>query len=307
MILLFSISGYAQSIEVFADTDTTEYIVGDFIEYTLEMKYSKDIRVELPSVIDSISVLEFIKEEQAIEQIIEGENYSLRTFIFSRYDSADVTISAFNINYYVGNETEASVIRVNPVNILVRTIEVDASSDIQDVKAPIKIQLDWLLIALIILAILILALGGYYGYKHYQSKKTGVVKEKKIIKIPAYKIALEALDDLDYKKLWQQGHVKEYHSEITGIIRRYFEERFNFLAMEMTSSEIMNNLSDSVEAKEIMDETKEFLSNADMVKFAKFKPIPSVNEEMLKQAYDIVNKTKVEEEIKVETVEVENV
>jgi hypothetical protein len=44
-----------------------------------------------------------------------------------------------------------------------------------------------------------------------------------------------------------------------------------------------------------------------LVKFAKFKPIPTINEDMMKQAYEIVNKTKVEEEVKVETLEVKNV
>jgi hypothetical protein len=42
-----------------------------------------------------------------------------------------------------------------------------------------------------------------------------------------------------------------------------------------------------------------------MVKFAKFVPMPTVNEEMMKQAYNIVNKTKQDEEVKVVT-EVEN-
>ncbi len=306
LLSLLSYSAYAQSIEVFANTDTTEYMVGDYITYTLEMNYSNNIRVEVPSIIDSLSILDFIKEETPVKQTSEDGVYELRTFTFSKYDSSDVTIPAFNISYYVGNETEASLIRVNPVDILVRTIEVDTSGDIQDVKAPLKIALDWLFIILILLGVLILAVGGYFAYKHYRAKKTGVVKEKRIIKIPPYKIALEALDELDYKKLWQQGQVKEYHSEITGIIRRYFEDRFNFLAMEMTSAEVMESLEQSDSAREVIEETREFLGNADMVKFAKFKPIPSVNEEMMKQAYDIVNKTKVEEEVKVETVEVNN-
>lgn len=306
LFVLLSVSSYAQSIEVFANTDTTEYIVGDYITYTIEMKYSNDIKVEFPSVIDSISVLDFIKEEEPIVQKIDEGTYELRTYIFSKYDSSDVTIPSFAINYYVGNETEASVIRVNPVDILVRTIEVDASGDIQDVKAPLKISLDWLFIIFIVMGVIILVIGGYFGYKYFQSKQTGFVKEQKIIKIPPHKVALKALDELDYKKLWQQGMIKEYHSEITGIIRKYFEDRYQFLALEMTSVEVMENLERSNSDNEVIEETREFLSNADMVKFAKFKPIPSVNEEMLKQAYDIVNKTKIEEDIKVETVEVKN-
>jgi hypothetical protein len=36
---------------------------------------------------------------------------------------------------------------------------------------------------------------------------------------------------------------------------------------------------------------KGFLTNADLVKFAKYKPLPAVNEEMMRQAIDIVENT----------------
>jgi hypothetical protein len=51
------------------------------------------------------------------------------------------------------------------------------------------------------------------------------------------------------------------------------------------------------EAHVIFDITNGFLNNADLVKFAKFQPMSSINEEMMKQAFSIVNKTvpKVEE------------
>ena len=42
----------------------------------------------------------------------------------------------------------------------------------------------------------------------------------------------------------------------------------------------------------IMETTYNFLSNADLVKFAKFKPMASINEEMMKQAIEIVERTK---------------
>ena len=50
------------------------------------------------------------------------------------------------------------------------------------------------------------------------------------------------------------------------------------------------------EAEPIFEITHKFFDNADLVKFAKFKPMPSVNEEMMKQAYNIVQQTKSDEE-----------
>ena len=86
--------------------------------------------------------------------------------------------------------------------------------------------------------------------------------------------------------------IKDYHSEITGIIRDYFEERFHFQALEMTTPEILSSIKSRDVKIEVVAKTEEFLTNADLVKFAKFHPMPTVNEEMMKEAYFIVDHTK---------------
>lgn len=291
----------AQTIEVQAETDSTEYLIGDYINYTLQLNYDNGIQIEMPSVPDSISNLDFIKESGPVIQQSDEGTVEIHKYVFAKYDSADVTMPAYKIHYTVNGRQD--FIRVNSVDIAVRTIEIDPASEIQDVKAPLTISLDWWFIAILVVVVLALVVLAYYLYHRYKNKKEGTVRFKKVIKIPAYKVALEALDELDRQKLWQQGKIKEYHSEITEIIRRYFEERFKFPAMEQTTGEIIKSLVEQKDSNEIVDATRGFLDNADLVKFAKFKPMPTVNEEMLQQAYDIVNKTKVEEESKVEIVE----
>ena len=305
-LILIAISIKAQSIEVYASTDTSEYIVGDYIYYTLELNYTNDIKVELPAIIDSLKILDFIREETPVKQENDSGVHEIYKYVFSKYDSAAVLIPGYTINYYVGNETNTSSIKVNPVDILIRTIEVDQSGDIQDVKAPVKISLDWLFIGLIALAVILILTAAYFIFRRYRNKQDDGIKERKVIKIPPYRIALEALDLLDQKKLWQQGKIKDYHSEITQIIRRYFEDRFKVPALEITSEELLTGLEAKEGTGEITSITREFLSNADMVKFAKFQPMPSINEEMMKQAYSIVNTTKIEQDVEVETVEVQN-
>lgn len=99
------------------------------------------------------------------------------------------------------------------------------------------------------------------------------------------------LDQLDREQLWQKGFVKEYHSRITEIIREYFEKRFGLPALELPTSEQLELLKRIPDAQQIFSLTESFLSNADLVKFAKFVPIDGVNQEMMKQAVEIVNKT----------------
>ena len=60
----------------------------------------------------------------------------------------------------------------------------------------------------------------------------------------------------------------------------------------MTTPEILDSIKSREVKVEVIAKTEEFLANADMVKFAKFQPMPTVNEEMMKEAYFIVDFTK---------------
>jgi hypothetical protein len=162
--------------------------------------------------------------------------------------------------------------------------------EIKDVKEPITIPLDWKLIALWILVIIILGILGSYIYQRYFKKKK-VESSLPVIYIPPYEKALNSLNELEQKRLWQKGAIKEYHTSITEIIRRYFEEQFFLPALELPSSEVMQHLRKKKDAQNILEITENFFNNADLVKFAKYQPMNVVNEKMMKQAIDIIKKT----------------
>jgi len=292
IILFFSLPILrAQNISVSSTTDTTTYKVGDYIKYQIEIKHDKMISVNLPSVKDSIKVLDYIQtlpseKNEADNQVIERYN-----FVFSKYDSANVTIPAITIEYIYGRTISKKLIKTNPVTITIRTLPVNAQEDIRDVKDPMRLPLNWLLILAVALIIVLLIGLLYYLYQRYKKKKA--LKENMLpeIKIPPHEIALAHLHELEDKKLWQNGFVKQFHSEVTGIVRQYFEERFNFRALEMTSAEILGVLSYTEVGKKVVQTSDNFFSNADLVKFAKFEPMPKVNDEMMNQAYEIVNQT----------------
>jgi hypothetical protein len=303
LVLLFITENFAQPVSVLASVDSSDYLVGDYINYTLEVRADKNVQIISPFIRDSLKEVEIIGELEPI--LIETENGKSATYVFtiSYYDSGSVTIPPIAVNYKTSGDDEAKVLLSNPVTFTVHTLPVKQQAEIKDVKEPLTIPLDWKFILLIALIIFIVLAAAVFFYLRYKKKKSMLPVKKKIIKIPAHVRALTALDNLDKEQLWQKGRVKEYHSNITGIVRNYFEERFNLPALELSTTEQMQHLDRVSSAKKILDETEQFLNNADLVKFAKFIPIASVNEEMMKQAKDIVNKTippeieKVEEEL----------
>jgi hypothetical protein len=274
--------------------------VGDFINYTLEIRAEKNIKITAPIIRDSLKKVEVIKELPNVSDEKDGVKSSTFGYVISFYDSASVTIPPITVRYKVQGNDEEKIVLSNPVTFTVHTLQVEQQADIKDVKEPLTIPLDWKIILLIVLIVLIVTASAYYLYRRYKRKKAEQPIKKKIIKIPAHVRALTALDNLENEKLWQKGKVKEYHSNITGIIRGYFEERFNLPALELTTSEQMQQLKRVPSAENILNITNEFLNNADLVKFAKFIPLPSVNEAMMRQAKDIVNTTIPKEQVLIE-------
>ncbi len=303
LILLIITENFAQPVSVLASVDSSDYLVGDYINYTLEVIADKDVQITSPFIRDSLKKVEIIRELEPSSTETENGKSTIYTFTISYYDSGSVTIPPIAVNYTSAGDDELKVILSNSVTFTVHTLPVEQQAEIKDVKKPLTIPLDWKFVFLIVFIVLIVIALAVFFYLRYKKKKSMLPVKKKIIRIPAHVKALTALDNLEREQLWQKGQVKEYHSNITGIVRNYFEERFNLPALELTTTEQMQQLNKVSSAEKIVEEAEQFLNNADLVKFAKFIPIASVNEEMMKQAKEIVNKTipteieKVEEEL----------
>src|SRR5690606_27320714 len=103
--------------------------------------------------------------------------------------------------------------------------------------------------------------------------------------IPADILALEALRKLKSEKLWQEGEFKKYYTQLTDILRIYILRVFEIDALDMTSSEILENIKLKNLSEELYSKLKFILTNADLVKFAKEKPLPEINENAIEYAF----------------------
>jgi hypothetical protein len=92
--------------------------------------------------------------------------------------------------------------------------------------------------------------------------------------------------------LWQAGHVKTYHSELTEILRMYLERRFNIHALEQTSLEIISDVNSILQNDEAKQNLTKTLEIADSVKFAKHKSGALENEQSLKMAIQFIESTR---------------
>ncbi len=112
-------------------------------------------------------------------------------------------------------------------------------------------------------------------------------------KLPPHQVALEEIEKIKQGRTWAQEDSKEYYTQLTGTLRTYIQERYKFSAMEMTSSEIIERLTEEND-EEALNELRELFRTADLVKFAKYSTLINENDANLMTALEFINQTKQE-------------
>lgn len=173
--------------------------------------------------------------------------------------------------------------------------DVQAMQGIKDIKDPPFVLWDYLRWVVFVLAILLIiaavvSLVLYLLKRGY--KKTAAV-EAPVERRPAHVIAMDALLDLEQKHLWEKGCFKEFHTELTDILRRYLERRYQVQALESTSDEIMSELVElQIHQKSSYNNLRDILVMADLAKFAKYEPSADENRMSYCNARLFVEQTK---------------
>jgi hypothetical protein len=281
--ILLSWSAYGQDVAITAKADSTNYRIGDWIHVRVEAKVPPNVESIVPTVKDSIGSFEILK---LVSSQSEGHVWH---FTLTTFDSGKAYLPPIEFAYRVQGDTATRVARSNSQIFDITSVAVDPQGEIRDIKPPMNAP--WLfedyLPYVIALVIVLLAGFGYYYWRKKQREKERTFETVKP-SIPPHQQALFALRELEEKKLWQQGKVKEYYSEATEIIRRFFEGRWNIIALELTSDEILQQMKTIPEAQNVWREMQQFFMTADLVKFAKYQPTPDEHVQELQWAYQIV-------------------
>ncbi len=282
------------SIVVTASIDSTELWVGDQSRLHLQAIQDKETVVDFPVYGEELM--------EGIEVVARTERDTLEQADGRIVVSQDLTITSFKdslffiepIPFVVGEDTFFS----EPLALnVIQPFEIDtAANAITDIKPIYKAPIWWWgIIRWILLAIGIAAagVGVYFLVKKlkYTADLTTQEESPDLLR-PAEEVALEKLDKIKAEKIWQQGRLKDYYTELTDVVREYIARRFEVTAEEKTSDEILRELKPLlVEQKELYVRLSEMLRLADLVKFAKWNALPDENEISLRHAYQFVQET----------------
>jgi hypothetical protein len=310
-IILFAHSAvYAQKITVNARIDSTVLRIGEQAHLTFQVSQQPNQKVSMPLFSDTIiSGLEIV-EPMKLDTVKSADGHLLVTqhYVITAFDDSLLYIPSypFVLNGDTVWSKSLSLKVIQPYKIDT------ATNQVTDIKPVMDPKFDWaglFLIIFIILAVIALIAIGYVLYTKYFKKQPVLDVKSQELLLPPHVVALNYLDKLKKEKSWQLGRSKEYHTELTDVLRAYIERMYSLNSMEMTSEEILDQFKlMRLEEKSVYMTLQQILKLADLVKFAKWDATPDEHELSLMNAYLFINLTKVEdikplEEIKEESKE----
>lgn len=302
----------AQKTTVSAKVDPSEIKIGEQAVLNIQAIAPVGERVVFPAfqgkLVEGIEVLAMLKPDTTTAHGVMTIN---QKYIITSFDS-----TLYNITY-IGVLAGKDTLRTNGFGLKVKSVDLSSSTkeyvaqikgksepldfeklklhDIKDVLSAPFVWTDFLIYflwALLIVLLLGLIVAAFILYK--RKKEKGYYFRPAVV-LPPHVLAMQALDEIKSKKIWQQGLEKEYFTELTDTLRKYIENRYGVSSFEKTSDEILSSLKLVTEAESPLDGLKQILKLADLVKFAKYKPLPDENDLSLMNAYLYINQTKIEE------------
>ena len=271
LLLLLSTAVFAQQKQVVTSIDTIKNKIGAEFKLSIKTTVDTSSKVIFPKL-KNLGALEVIQSYPIDTVKMDGRYELIKKYGLTQFDSGRYVVPSIKI--FINSKpfmTDSLLVEV--ANVQVDTLK-QKMFDIKDIAPADNPIGDWWKYLLI--AALIVGIGAfiYWFIKKRQEKKL----QEEIFKTPIEK-ATSLLDTLEKKELWQKGEVKAYYSELTDIARNYIEEAIEIPAMESTTSELIQGLrAASVKKKmtlsqEIIENLERVLKQADLVKFAKSKPL----------------------------------
>ncbi len=284
--------------------DTNKILIGSQFRLTVTLEMPENFTGSMPQLPDTFSKLEVLVREPVDTLIAEtGGLVRLRQqYILTSFDSGYHVIPPVSSSLRSSRDTTLLLLESKPLLITVKSVDVDTSRAIRDIKPKVEMPFTWQDALPWVAGLALIAAIIYLLSRWLKNRKKGTSEPVQVIPSkPAHELALEQLQELQMKKLWQQGNFKAYHSELSDIVRTFIDNRWNTTAMEMTTDEILHltviRQQDSINFQSL----KAMLELADLVKFAKLVPIAADNEKSMESALQFV-KANIPSEVEKEAV-----
>ena len=244
--------------------DTTQGFIGDIFQWTVKVQGQDDQVIRFPE-------LEVTNDTISIRnQTLIHENGKLIGIEFEivAWDTGDFITPDYALEILKIDGTRDYYISANPIHYSVGSIlNLSENKEYRSLKGPVSVKGIFPL-KTVLLSIVLFAMLGSMIWTWKQRQDIQYQKLDYTINESPEDRAKRRLKDLD-----MNGLSKDYYADLSHISREFIETKYYIRTMEMTTEEI-NQFRFLFPLKdEIFSEWAQFLSDADMVKYA--REIPS--------------------------------
>jgi len=265
--------------------------IGTPFRYTLHIEAPKDVELVVPTLAGQIGDFQVVDFGAAPPRDERGRAVVERWFTLVAYAPGERSVPGPTVQYrQAGGELQslAAPDAVVIIESLLNRASGTPASDVRDIKGPVAVPRDYrplLWIALGVVAVLTAIALLYRWINRPQLSRVIAAR-------PPHELALEALARLRADRLVEAGRQEEFYVRLATIVRRYLEARFHLRAPEMTSEEFLQAAQlDPQLAASQRARLGQFLSEADLVKFARYQPAPADAERAQDAARQFVEST----------------
>jgi hypothetical protein len=295
---LMGCSGLAFSQTVEQRIDSLQMLIGQQTILHLKATARKGVKVVMPSFKPQAQIVPGVEvvEQSKGDTMHVGDNQMVvsRDYTITSFDEKVYAIPALNV------KIDGKNCHGNPLALKVLTVPVDTVHPNQfyppkTVQENPFLWSEWSF-AFWLSFLLLIVCGAMLYLRNRLKKNKPIIARIRIIKrVPAHEKALKEINDIkQHHSTSNQETQKEYYTHLTNALREYIVNRFGFNAMEMTSTEIIENLRASGDQK-MIDELRMLFSTADLVKFAKYEIPMNENDANLVNAINFIDQTKTNE------------
>lgn len=295
LVICLSIANGKGQVTVESMVDSNKILIGDVITYSVIIRHDANIKLDMPELAENLGQFE-LRDYESKEPVKKGGEIVERTdYEISTFESGEFEIPPLTIGYTLPNDSVRHTIKTEPILITVESLNPDDSGDIRDIKFPKTPPFNYARlfrnIGIGVLGVLFIL--GIVWIVMRRRRGEPILPSRKEPPRPAHDIALERLTMLKQSGLLENGHYKEYYTELSETLREYVGNRYFIHALEMTTLELIDHMKQESMNSDYIKRLHELLSVCDLVKFANFIPQEQEHERLLQEGFAFVHDTKI--------------
>ena len=282
-------------VGVEATIDSIQMLIGQQVHVTLTATTPVDATVVFPTyksreqLVAGVEVLTVSEEKK---ETMDGGQRLSRIYTLTSFDGNLYYLPPFKVKVN-GKEYQSKSLALKVMEVDVDTTKMNQFFGPKDVQDNPFQWSDWSLVFWLSVLLLVLLGVAAYLYVRLRDNKPLIKSFKLVKRLLPHQKAMKEIEQIKADKMVSSENQKEYYTKLTDTLRRHIEERYKFSAMEMTSSEIIERLTQDSDQKSL-DELRQLFTTADLVKFAKYSTLINENDMNLVNAIEFINQTKLE-------------